>query len=447
MFKIGRHKFTYTQISAIAFIMIILVGAVLLTLPISSKTGEFTPFVDALFTSSSATCVTGLVVHDTFTYFSLFGQIVILCLIQMGGLGFMIIATLFSLMLKKKIGLRQRGLLKESVSTISIGGVVRLAKNVLIGTIGVETVGAIILAIRFYPEMGLKRSIYNGIFHSVSAFCNAGFDLMGYFREGPSLTRYRGDIVINSVIMCLIVIGGLGFFVLEDIVRKKQHISKYKLHTKIVILTTTILLIGGAILFYIFETNNTMADMNFSQKLLASIFQSVTPRTAGFNTLNIAKFKETSTLLTIILMFIGGSPGSTAGGIKTTTFIVIILSFKSSMNKSEDLNIFNRRLEPEIVRRSYSVITTYVFGAIAAIMAICFIQNLPLEDVTFEVISALSTVGMTTGITQELNTYSRLIIAVAMFCGRVGSLSVALAFAEKKCCVPLRKPIEKISIG
>ncbi len=447
MFNINKVKLTYTQLSAIAFIFIILFGAVLLCLPISSKQGEFTPFIDALFTSSSATCVTGLVVYDTFSHYSLFGQIVILILIQIGGLGFMIIATLFSLMLRRKIGLRQRGLLKESVNTINIGGVVKLAKHIIIGTALIELSGAVILAVRFYPEMGFTRSIYNGIFHSVSAFCNAGFDLMGYFNPGSSLTRYSGDIVINLVIMALIIIGGLGFFVLEDISVKKFKFADYKLHTKIVITATIVLLVIPSFLFFVFEKDNAMKTMTGIEKVLASMFQAVTPRTAGFNTIDISQLKQSSILLTIILMFIGGSPGSTAGGIKTTTFIVIILSFKGSIYHSQDLNVFNRRLEPEIVRRAYSIITTYVFGAICAIMLICWAQNFSLTDVSFEVISALSTVGMSAGITQELNNFSRLIIAIVMFCGRVGSLSVALAFVEKKKCVPIRKPVEKISIG
>lgn len=447
MFNIRKYKFNYTQLSAIAFLLIIFIGAFLLWLPISSRQGGFTPFIDALFTSSSATCVTGLVVYDTFSHYSLFGQVVILSLIQIGGLGFMIIATLFSLMLRKKIGIRQRGLLKESVNTINIGGVVKLAKHIIIGTFIIELIGATVLAMRFYPEMGFVKSIYNGIFHSVSAFCNAGFDLMGYFKPGSSLIRYSGDLTVNLVIMSLIIIGGLGFFVIEDIIEKKFKFSQYKLHTKIVILATIVLLIIPTILFYLMERDNTMKNMAEVERILASLFQAVTPRTAGFNTIDVSGLTESSILLTIILMFIGGSPGSTAGGIKTTTFVVIILSFKASMNHSEDLNIFNRRLENEIVRRAYNVITTYVFGGIFAIMIICISQNLALRDVTFEVISALSTVGMSTGITQELNSFSRLVIAIAMFCGRVGSLSVALALTEKRICVPIRKPIEKISIG
>ncbi len=221
MHKLKKPNFTYSQISAISFMSIILIGALLLTLPISSRSGEATPFIDALFTSASATCVTGLVVYDTYTHFSLFGQIVILSLIQIGGLGFMIIATLFSLMLKRKIGLKERGMLQESVSTIHIGGIVRLTKHILFGTVIFEAIGAIILALRFYPDMGLKQGLYNGVFHSISAFCNAGFDLMGRFEPSSSLTLYSGDIVVNLVIMSLIVVGGVGFLVWEDIFTNK----------------------------------------------------------------------------------------------------------------------------------------------------------------------------------------------------------------------------------
>nr|WP_302598651.1 TrkH family potassium uptake protein [uncultured Cellulosilyticum sp.] len=447
MFKLRKYKLTYTQMSAIGFMLIILIGACLLSLPIASKAGVATPFIDALFTSASATCVTGLVVYDTFTHFSVFGQVVILALIQIGGLGFMAVATLFSLMLRRKIGLRERGLLQESVSTIHIGGVVRMTKHILIGTLIFEGIGAVFLSLRFIPEMGLGKGIYNGVFHSISAFCNAGFDLMGRFEPGSSLTRYSGDYLVNIVVMALIIIGGIGFFVWEDIWKNKWQFSRYHLHTKIVVVITTLLIFVPTLLFYGMEKNNTLAGMSGPHAMLASFFQAVTPRTAGFNTIPIGELTEGSALLTMVLMIIGGCPGSTAGGIKTTTFVVIILSFISSINHTEDLNIFNRRLEPSIEKRAYSVITTYLIGSTLAVLLICMIQPLPLKEVFFEVLSALSTVGMSMGITSKLNAISKFMIALVMFCGRVGSLSVALAFAEKKVAVPIRQPIEKIAIG
>ena len=446
MINTKKFNLKYTQISALGFAAIIFMGAILLMLPISSRSGEVTPFINALFTSASATCVTGLVVYDTFTHFSLFGQIIILALIQIGGLGFMLIATLFSLMLKRRIGLKTRGLLKESVSTITIGGVVRLTKNILKCTLVFEGIGAIILAFRFYGEMGFSRAVYNGIFHSISAFCNAGFDLMGRFEPSSSLTRFRGDIVVNLVVMALIVIGGIGFLVWQDLWVNKFKFSKYKLHTKIVLVATIGLIIFPTIIFYFMERKNLFLGMPAKDIVLSSLFQIITPRTAGFNTLNIASLTESSKLLTMILMVIGGSPGSTAGGIKTTTFVIIIFSFISSLRHTQDLNIFNRRLENEIVKRAYNVGSTYLFGVVTSVLFICAVQPLKLTDVFFEVFSALSTVGMTTGITSKLIGASKLVIIILMFCGRVGSLTIALAFTEKRETIPVRLPIEKISI-
>ncbi|MCQ2016224.1 MULTISPECIES: TrkH family potassium uptake protein [Clostridium] len=447
MHKLKKPNFTYSQISAISFMSIILIGALLLTLPISSRSGEATPFIDALFTSASATCVTGLVVYDTYTHFSLFGQIVILSLIQIGGLGFMIIATLFSLMLKRKIGLKERGMLQESVSTVHIGGIVRLTKHILFGTVIFEAIGAIILALRFYPDMGLKQGLYNGVFHSISAFCNAGFDLMGRFEPSSSLTLYSGDIVVNLVIMSLIVVGGVGFLVWEDIFTNKLKFCKYRLHTKIVLVVTATLIIVPAIIFYSIERTNSFAGMGTTESWLASFFQSITPRTAGFNTVNIAELSEGSILLTIILMVIGGSPGSTAGGVKTTSFAVIILSLIASIRHTEDINVFNRRLERDVIKKAYDVITIYFMCCALAVLLICALQPFGLKEVFFEVVSALSTVGMSTGITPDLNSLSKFIITLLMFFGRVGSLSVALVFSEKKEYIPIRKPVEKISIG
>ena len=447
MHKLKKPNFTYSQISAISFMSIILFGTLLLTLPISSRSGETTPFIDALFTSASATCVTGLVVYDTYTHFSLFGQIVILSLIQIGGLGFMIIATLFSLMLKRKIGLKERGMLQESVSTIHIGGIVRLTKHILFGTVIFEAIGAIILALRFYPDMVLKQGLYNGVFHSISAFCNAGFDLMGRFEPSSSLTLYSGDIVVNLVIMSLIVVGGVGFLVWEDIFTNKLKFCKYRLHTKIVLVVTATLIIVPAIIFYSIERTNSFAGMGTTESWLASFFQSITPRTAGFNTVNIAELSEGSILLTIILMVIGGSPGSTAGGVKTTSFAVIILSLIASIRHTEDINVFNRRLERDVIKKAYDVITIYFMCCALAVLLICALQPFGLKEVFFEVVSALSTVGMSTGITPDLNSLSKFIITLLMFFGRVGSLSVALVFSEKKEYIPIRKPVEKISIG
>ena len=445
--KVCKNKLTQTQIIALGFLLMIIVGTMLLMLPISSKSGEWTSFSDAIFTSTSATCVTGLVVRDTFRYWSLFGQLVILVLIQIGGLGFMTIATLFSLVLRRKIGLKERELLHESVSTLHIGGIVKLTKRILIGTCLFEGLGAIVLSIRFIPQLGVLKGIYNAVFHSVSAFCNAGFDLMGRYEEYSSFTAYAADPIINITIMALIIIGGIGFIVWEDVLMHKLKFRKYHLHSKIVLTMTVILVFGGAFLFLIFEQNNLMADMTFGEKIYASLFSSVTARTAGFNTIDTAALSQSSKLLTIILMFIGGSPGSTAGGIKTTTFFVIALYVVSSMRHENECNIFGRRIEPDAIRRAASVLATNLFLVLSVTLVICGIQNFNLVDVLFETFSAIGTVGMSTGITRDLEELSRMLIVFLMYCGRVGSLSFALAFTERKMPSPLQQPVEKITIG
>ncbi len=443
-----KFKLTYAQLSAVIFLIIIIIGATLLSLPISSKSGEFTPFINALFTATSAVCVTGLVVYDTYTHFSVFGQSIILLLIQIGGLGFMIIATMFLLMLRKKIGVKERDFLRESVNSIHIGGVVRLAKHILLGTFLLEGLGAIILSIKFSSEIGVKSGIFNGIFHSISAFCNAGFDLMGRYEEYSSLTRYSGDTTVNLTIMALIVIGGIGFLVWEDIYNNRLKFKKYQLHSKIVLYATFLLILVSTIVFYIIEKNNLLANMSIKESILASLFQAITPRTAGFNTIDTAALLESSKLFTMILMIIGGSSGSTAGGIKTTTFVITILSVISLVRNSEDLNIFGRRLENSVLKRAYSIITIYILGAFLAMLFIGFIQpELILSDISFEVLSAIGTVGMSTGITRQLVGASKFIIIILMFCGRIGSLAVLMAVAENKNNVLVKNPVEKIIVG
>ncbi|WP_246169876.1 TrkH family potassium uptake protein [Alkalibaculum sporogenes] len=439
---------SYAKISVLAFFTIIMIGTFLLSLPISSKSGEFTPFIDALFTATSATCVTGLVVYDTYNHFSVFGQIVILGLIQIGGLGFMIIATMFLLALRKRIGIKERGLLKDSVNSIHIGGVVRLTKHIIVGTFIFEGIAAIILAIIFNREMEISASIFNGIFHSISAFCNAGFDLMGRFNEYSSLTRYSNDTVMNIVILTLITIGGIGFIVWEDIYRHRHKFKYYQLHTKIVLCTTLFLILCSSILFYMLEANNLLENISVKEKILSSLFHAISPRTAGFNTVDTTSLSEGSKLLTIILMVIGGNSGSTAGGIKTTTFVVLILSVISSVRYSDELNIFGRRLEYNIIKRASSVITIYISSALVAMILISLIQpELVLSDIIFEVFSAIGTVGLSTGITSSLTTLSKLIIIILMFCGRIGSLAVVMAVAHNKKNTLVKSPIEKIIIG
>lgn len=435
------------QIIALGFFLIILTGSCLLMLPIASRDGTRTDFLSCLFTAASATCVTGLVVVDTFTHWTLFGQVVILLLIQIGGLGFMTVGVLFSLMMHRKIGLRQRGILSESVNALQLGGIVKLMREILFGTLVVEGVGALLLSLRFSRDLGAARGVYYGIFHSVSAFCNAGFDLMGYQEPYNSLSGYSADWVVNLTIVALIVIGGIGFLVWDDVVKNKHHVKKYRLHTKIVLATTAILIGAGTLLFYVFERENLARGLGPSETFLTCLFDAVTPRTAGFNTTDIAAQTDASKLLSMILMFIGGSPGSTAGGIKTTTFLVFLLYMRSNILRTRGITLFHRKIEDAAIKRAATIACTNLMLAVGAMLIICGVQGLDLRDVALETISAISTVGMSTGITRELNSISRLAVIVLMYCGRVGSLSVLVSFTDRRKTSPVEFPEEKILIG
>lgn len=440
-------KLTQTQMIAVGYVLVILTGTFLLMLPVSSKSGEMTGFVDALFTAASASCVTGLVIADTFRHWTLFGQWVILGLIQIGGLGFMTIGVFFAIMLRRKIGLKTRGILQESVNSLQIGGIVRLAKKIMKGTILFEGIGAVILAVRFIPEMGFLKGVYYGIFHSVSAFCNAGFDLMGQSEAYTSFTGYYDDRAVNLTIMALIIIGGIGFFVWSDISTNRTKVKNYSLHTKIVLITTAVLVFGGAALFFVFENTRLFAGMSGSGKILSSLFSSVTARTAGFNTVDTAALQDSSKMLTMILMFIGGSPGSTAGGIKTTTFVVLLVYVRANLKNEKYCNIFSRRLDDGAIRKASTVLCTNLFLAVAATLIISSVEAAGLLDILFEVISAIGTVGMSTGITRDMGQISKLVLIFLMYCGRIGSLTFALSFRGHKQQSPVSQPVEKITIG
>lgn len=446
MLFLKKIRVNSIQMIALSFAGIILVGTVLLSLSIANRSGHSLPFIDALFTATSATCVTGLVVYDTYTQFSLFGQIVILCLIQVGGLGFMTITTLFLMMARRKIGLAERGMLTESISAFQIGGIVRLIRRIAIGTAMFEGAGAVLLAFRFCPQMGFVTGVYYAIFHSISAFCNAGFDLMGCFAPYTSLIPYQNDALVNLTIAALIVIGGLGFVVWNDIMENRLHYRKYRIHTKIVLLATTALIIGGALLFYIMERDNTLVAMPPMSKFLASLFQSITPRTAGFNTVEVGELTESSVLLSMLLMLIGASPGSTGGGLKTTTVVVILLATVSYIRNTDDINIFHRRLESNILKRAYCTATIYIMLSITGTFLLVAVQGLPAMDSVFETLSAIGTVGLSTGITRQLDTLSRVAIILLMYSGRVGSLTLVMAVLTGK-KPRLRNPEEKIIIG
>lgn len=440
-------KLTQTQMIVIGYVLIILLGSIFLMLPISSREGVFTPFLDAVFTSTSSACVTGLVVVDTWTHWSLFGQVVILILIQIGGMGFMTLGVYVAIVLRRKIGLRTRGVLQESINSMQIGGIVKLAKKIMKGTILFESVGALALALRFIPKFGFWRGIWYGIFHAVSAFCNAGFDLMGCEEQYGSFTAYAGDWIINIIIMALIVIGGIGFFVWNDITIHRLDVKRYSLHTKIVLLTTGILIVGGAGLFFIIERNHILADMSPAEQVFSSLFNSVTARTAGFNTTDTAGLQEGSKFLTMILMFIGGSPGSTAGGIKTTTLVVLAVYVKANLKQQICCNVFNRRLDDGAIRKASTVLCTNLFLTITATMILMTLQPFGLTDTLFEVISAMGTVGMSTGITRDICAFSQVVLIFLMYCGRIGSLTFALSLRGHKHDAPVKQPAEKIMIG
>lgn len=441
------RRLSKVQTIALGFFMIIVAGTLLLMLPIASRDGHSTGFLNALFTATSSTCVTGLVVVDTYTNWTLFGQVVILGLIQIGGLGFITIGMFFSVFLKRKIGLKERNLIQESINTLQISGMVKLVKKVVIYAIMFEGIGALLLMLRFIPEFGWIKGIWYGIFHSISAFCNAGFDLMGQFEPYESLTRYYDDVLVNIVIMALIVIGGIGFIVWDDISQHKWHIKKYMLHTKIVLSMTAILILGGALCFFLFERNNLLIGMDAKGQILSSFFGSVTPRTAGFNTTDTGAYSEATRMLTVILMFIGGSPGSTAGGIKTTTMVVILLYIWSNLRNKRGLNIFGRRLDEDAIKKASTVFCINLFLATTCATVMCALETLPLSDIMMEVFSAIGTVGISTGITRDITEVSKYILILLMYCGRIGSMSFALSFTEKKRCSPVQLPVERITIG
>ena len=425
-----KKPIPYSRITVLVFLGIILLGTGLLMLPIATRPGLTTRPVDALFTATSATCVTGLIIYDTFSHWTAFGQAVILGLIQIGGLGFMSVATLFSLALGRKIGLREREMIQEAVNTTQVGGIVRLMRYVLIGTLFFEAMGAILLSIRFIPQMGVGQGIWYAVFHSVSAFCNAGFDLM-----------------VNVVVMLLIVIGGLGFSVWEDLARNRFAFSRYRLQTKMVLTVSAVLLLVPAVLFFFLEYHGSMEGSGMGEKVLASFFQSVTFRTAGFNTVDLAALHDSSVLVSLVLMFIGGSPGSTAGGVKTTTFLVLVMALAAMVRGRKAVGGFGRRLEDDLVRRALSIFAVYFACILTAAGLLCFADGVPLKECLFEVFSAAGTVGVTMGVTQQIGDFSKVVLAMLMLFGRIGGLSMALAFARPLLSPPVLSPVEKIAVG
>ena len=437
-------RFSTYQIIALTFLGLIFCGTLLLMLPVASNTGQSLPFIDALFTATSASCVTGLVVVDTAEYFSTFGQMVIIFLIQLGGLGIMTFATLFSIAFGKKINLQERLRIQESLNQSEVEGVVRLCMRVVKYSLVIEFVFGTMLAVHFFPLFGAK-GIYWGYWHAVSAFCNAGFDLMGGFR---SLTMFAADWSVNLIITSLIILGSLGFNVMEDII-SKRNFADLRLHSKIVLLTTLALIVVGTGAIWAMESGNvdTLGSLTTSQQVMASYFQAVTPRTAGFNTLPIDKMHESTLFVIIMLMFVGASPASTGGGIKTTTLAVILMTTWNLVRGKEDLVIFNRRIEDRVIYKAFIILTIGVIWVCGGTFFISYFEDARFLNMFFEVMSAFATVGLSTGETQKICDASKIVLILTMFAGRVGVLTFAMALMNRHKVSNIKYPKERIMIG
>lgn len=412
-------------------------------LPISSVSGKVTPFNESLFTATSAVCVTGLVVHDTGSYWSAFGQAVILILIQIGGLGVITVAASFALLSGRKISLMQRSTMQEAIAAPKIGGIVRLTGFVLKATLIFELSGAVIMMPVLCKDYGVK-GVWLAVFHSISAFCNAGFDILGTdASKYVSLTQYVNCTSINLAVIFLIVIGGIGFLTWEDIYTNKLHFRRYRMQSKVILITSAVLIIVPALYFFFFDLNN----LPIKQRILSSLFQSVTTRTAGFNTVDLTALKEPSIATMIVLMIIGGSPGSTAGGIKTTTVAVLIANSLATFGRKDSSHFFKRRIDNQVVKNASTILIMYLVLSFTGAVAISTAEKIPFLKCLFETSSAIGTVGLTLGITPELGLFSQLILILLMFCGRVGGLTLIYAAISNTKKNISKYPLEHITVG
>ncbi|MDQ7820113.1 MAG: TrkH family potassium uptake protein [Armatimonadota bacterium] len=438
----ARLEFTPAQSIIAGFAAVIVAGAVALSLPAASADGTRTPFLTALFTATSATCVTGLVVVDTADHYSTFGEVVILTLIQLGGLGYMTVATLLAMAVGRRIGLRERLVLQEAYNLYTIGGVVRLTRMVVLTTLAIEAAGAVVLALRWVPRFGWGRGLYYSVFHSISAFNNAGFDLMGGFR---SLTAFAADVPVNLTLAALIVAGGLGFTVLADLPRPRR----YTLHARVVLTTTAVLIAAGTALILALESANpaTLGGLSWGRKVLAAFFQSVTPRTAGFNTVDIGRMREPTLILLVVLMFIGASPGGTGGGIKTTTFVAPLAVILSMLRGRPDPELFRRRLPPVVVYKAVTIALLGIAFVLTMGTLLALTEGVAFVPALFEIASAFGTVGLSTGLTPHLSPVGRILVMATVFTGRVGLLTVAFALTRRQRPADFRYPEERVYIG
>lgn len=438
-----KKRLSSSQIIILGFAGVILFGSILLTLPFSTRDGHGALFSDALFTATSAVCVTGLVVQDTATYWSTFGQAVIIALIQIGGMGVVTVAIAISSFSGRQISLKQRSTMQEAISAHKVGGIVRLTGFIIKMTIIFELLGAVIMAPTFCKEFGVLKGIWYAVFHSISAFCNAGFDLMGAKTPYSSLTYFVDNPVINFVIMSLIIIGGIGFMTWDDIKVNKHHVRKYRMQSKVILVTTVLLISLPALYFFLFE----FGDKPMGERIWSSLFQSVTPRTAGFNTADLTLISETGTAITIMLMLIGGSPGSTAGGMKTTTLAVLFSTAISVFRRREHTHFFGRRVNDDTIRNAATILMMYVILFLTGGFLISRIESLPLLTCLYETASAIGTVGLTLGITPDLGIASQIILIVLMYIGRVGGLTLIFSALSGNQGNTARPPQEKITVG
>jgi trk system potassium uptake protein TrkH len=418
-----KKKMTSTQVIIYGFALLILTGALLLTLPIASISGQRTSFLQALFTATSATCVTGLIVQDTATYWTFFGQLVIIILIQIGGLGIVMLANAIFILSGRKIGLMQRSTLADSISAPHLGGIIKLAKFIFRTTFIIEGLGALAMSFVFIPQFGWVQGIWYSIFHSISAFCNAGFDLMGVVQPFSSVTSYVDNPIISITIMLLIIIGGLSFMTWDDMHRNHFHLRKYSVQSKLILTATAILILLPTAYFFFFE----FGDMPLLARILASFFQAVSPRTAGFNSVDLTKMSDTGKFIQLVLMLIGGAPGSTAGGMKTTTFMIMIVSSLAIFHHSSKTECFGRTIGTQTVRNASTVFLMYVTFCIVGACLINLFDHVDLLTAAYETASAIGTVGLTQGITPHLSAASLRVLIILMYTGRVGGLTLIYA--------------------
>ncbi|MDR0889212.1 MAG: TrkH family potassium uptake protein [Oscillospiraceae bacterium] len=442
-----KRKLTPAKTIALCFFAVILVGTLLLMLPFASRKPGSIGFVDSLFTATSATCVTGLAIADTYTAWTSFGQLVILALIQIGGLGFLTIIASFFMLLGKKLGLFDRRVLMQSAGDTTLGGIRVLLRRIVPISLLVELAGAAVLATQFVPDFGVRRGLYASAFHAISAFCNAGFDILGMRTPDSSLLAYNANPLVILTISALIILGGLGFFVWTDVLQTRMRWRKLQVHSKLVLTMTAALLLGAWVLLLGFEWNHAFSGMPVGQKILNAFFCAVSPRTAGFYSVNMATLSDSGTLTTMVLMFIGGGSGSTAGGIKITTFAVLLLTTISAARGRMRVHACRHAVSRETLRQATSILFIYLGMTLAAVLAISAIEPFGLKAVAFEAVSAIGTVGLTLGITPLLTAAGKLILTVLMYAGRIGGMTFVLMFTERRSEPPVDRPEAKIMIG